>query len=316
MDQFAIGVDIGGTRTKLGLVNIKTGEVLYEIVHATEKESEGPFLQQIYRSIHEFGMLLADAKASLDGIGFGIPGFVDEHGVVDTTYGFLRFMENYPLKSKIEADTGIACRLDNDARVVALGEALFGSGRNHSRVLALTLGTGLGVGFVVNGIFPDPLPFSHMSGHMSIGDKGERCYCGKTGCLEAQVSSAAIFNAKHLTRLASSGGALPDPQQVFTLARDGNPFAAEIVNGIIEALQKGIHNFINIYAPDIIVIGGGMSRSLKEHIKELNQINYLSPYRNYTCEVRISDLQEQAGILGAAALFSNRNNSNSNNEKD
>jgi len=310
MDQFVIGVDIGGTRTKLGLVNIKTGEVLHEIVHATEKEREPLFLQQVYRSIHEFRTLLADAKASLHGIGFGIPGFVDEHGVVDTTYGFLRFMENYPLKSKIEADTGIACRLDNDARVVALGEALFGLGKNHSRVLALTLGTGLGVGFVVNGTFPDLFPLSHMSGHMSISDKGERCYCGKTGCLEAQVSSSAILNPMRLAALVSASGSTPGPEQVFALAEEGDPVAVDIVNDMIEALRKGIYNFINIYAPDIIVLGGGISQSLSGRLEELSRHNYLLPYKDYTWKLRISDLREKAGILGAAALFSNRNINN------
>lgn len=307
MDQLVIGVDIGGTRTKLGLVNISTGEVLYEIVHATEKESEELFLQRIYKSIHEFSIWLNSAAANLYGIGFGIPGFVDGHGVVDSTYGFLQFMENYPLQSKIEADIGIACRLDNDARVVALGEALFGLGKNHSRVLALTLGTGLGAGFVVNGAFPDLFPLGHMSGHMSISDKEGQCYCGKTGCLEAQVSSAAILNSTHLTTLASLTGSTPGPEQVFALALEGNPFAIDIVNDMIEALRKGIYNFINIYAPDIIVLGGGISKSLGGYVDRLVRHNYLLPHKNYTWELRISDLQEQAGILGAAALFSNRN---------
>ena len=146
-----------------------------------------------------------------------------------------------------------------------------------------------------------------MSGHMSISDKEGQCYCGKTGCLEAQVSSAAILNSTHLTTLASLTGSTPGPEQVFALALEGNPFAIDIVNDMIEALRKGIYNFINIYAPDIIVLGGGISKSLGGYVDRLVRHNYLLPHKNYTWELRISDLQEQAGILGAAALFSNRN---------
>jgi glucokinase len=197
-DVLTIGVDIGGTRTKYGLVNTLTGAVIHTVVQPTEKQDEVQFLKQVDTAIGEFKAVALQIGCSIKSIGFGVPGFVNEEGVVETTYGFLAFMESYPLRSIIEKQFGISCSLDNDARTVCLGEALYGKGKHYKRVLTLTLGTGVGFGLVVNGHFTDPLPVAHMGGDMKINDDGDACYCGKKGCLEALVSSTGILSlARH-----------------------------------------------------------------------------------------------------------------------
>ncbi len=303
MDRYALGVDIGGTRTKLGLVNISAGEVIKMILIPTEKENETVFLEHIVNAAEEFAAMPYTSSSRLEGIGFGVPAFVDGGRLVDSTYGFLPFMDGgYPLQSRITERLGLPCLLDNDARVVGLGEAMYGAGKGYGRVLTLTLGTGLGVGFVVAGGFPDALPLGHMSGHISIRPDGPLCYCGKRGCLEALVSSAALQEAVAIDWPAGE----PPPgsmEQLFGLAKDGHPLASKRVELLLEALHTGIHNYANILAPDIVVLGGGISRGLAGYEERLRKANYLQPHTAYRLEVVLSALQEHAGILGAAALF-------------
>lgn len=99
-----------------------------------------------------------------------MPGFCFADGAVDSTYGFLKFVEDYPLVEIIQDKLKLPCRIDNDARVVALGEARYGKGKDYNRMLVLTLGTGLGVGFTIAGQLDQPLPYVHMAGHLKISD--------------------------------------------------------------------------------------------------------------------------------------------------
>ena len=303
MNEFAIGVDIGGTRTKLGLVNLCTGAIQHVIVAPTERDSEALFLQHIVNAVRDFRNLLP-AAAVLKGIGLGVPSYVDGAGVVDNTYGFLGFMENYPLKSNLEKLVELTCLIDNDARVVALGEAFFGAGKQYQRVLVLTLGTGLGVGFIVDRLFPDSLPLAHMSGHMSIQSEGALCYCGKRGCLESLVSSAAITDERIVAEITKENPVNQiTMEKVFALANSGVAPAKKVVDNLVVALHKGIHNYINLLAPDIIILGGGISKGLAGLEKQIINGDYLLPFTSYKVSLVISDLQEQAGILGAASLF-------------
>jgi glucokinase len=299
MNKLVIGVDIGGTRTKYGLVNTTTGEVVHSIVQPTEKIDAEIFLQQVGDVIKGFRMFAAQSASDLLGIGFGVPGYVNEEGMVETTYGFLAFMESYPLKTIIENRFSLNCFLDNDARAVSLGEAMYGKGKNYKRVLTLTLGTGVGFGFVVNGKFTEQMPLAHMAGHITITDEGEICYCGKKGCLEALISSTGIIN---LAKKYNWTGE-PVAEKIFEAALQGDKTAVNIVEKIITYLHTGIHNYVNLFAPDIIVLGGGIAKGLAPYLDKLKGKSYLSPHPRYTFQLAVSALQEQAGMLGSAALI-------------
>lgn len=304
MSDVAIGIDIGGTRTKSGLVNIKTGEVKKMIVQATEKEDESKFRFQLTSAIREHLSFAIQSDQKVLGIGIGVSSFVDRRGMVDSTYGFLTFMENYPLASVIEKEFHLRCKVDNDARLVALGEATYGKGKGFDRVLVLTLGTGLGVGFVCDGKFEDQLPYAHMAGHITVTQNDHLCYCGKTGCLESLVSAAGILYAgekinwtKKYTKISLT------PEAIFAAAEGGNKDAQSIINELVDYLQIGIHNYINLFSPGVIVIGGGIAKGIKPYLGSLTASNYLKPFKNYTVEMAISELHEHAGVLGGAALI-------------
>jgi len=296
---FSIGVDIGGTRTKYGLVDECLGNVVQQVIFPTEKNDAHLFLKQVEGVINDFNDSVSPLQYDIGSIGFGIPGFINEENVIITTYGFLSFMENYPLKDIVEKKFNIPCLMDNDARTVGLGEALYGEGRNYKRVLTLTLGTGVGFGFVVNGKFTDPLPLSHMGGHMKILENGALCYCGKTGCLEALLSSTGIIN---LAKINHWNGQL-SAEAIFEAAFHKDVIAVKVVDHFINCLQTGIYNYVNLFAPDMIVLGGGIAQSLHPYFDRIKSENYLLPYPGYSFELRISKLGELSGILGSAALF-------------
>ena len=304
MKTLAIGIDIGGTRTKIGLVNLDSGRVEAMLITPTETQNSARFLNGIGEAIEQFKVKAAAEGATLAGIGIGVPGFVFADGMVDSTYGFLEFMEDYPLADLLTKQHDLPCLLDNDARVVALGEAVYGRGKGYKRVLVLTLGTGLGLGFTIGGKLDGPLPFAHMGGHLTIAATDTVCYCGKTGCLESLVSAAGVIRMAERLGWTQKYPELPlTAEAVFTQKQIGNPEADAIVQEYIGYLRIGIDNYVNLYAPDIIVLGGGIAKGLTNELSNLHKASLLNPYRTYTTTLTISELEEQAGILGSAALF-------------
>jgi glucokinase len=302
MRKLVIGVDIGGTRTKIGLVDLSTGKVLNSIISPTEKKSAERFEAIVGSAIEKLKTFSGDAP--IEGIGFGAPSFVFENGTLDSTYGFIDFMEDYPLVEIVQTKFGLPCRADNDARIVALGEALYGEGRNYKRMLMLTLGTGLGLGFTENSKLTDVLPYAHMGGHITITQDDVQCYCGKTGCLESLVSATGIVDAAKRANWYEQNGTPINAEIIFNSANDEHSIAKPIVDEWLSYLKIGIDNYINIFAPDMIVLGGGVAKSLIKYLPFFESDNLLRPYKNYKVKFSTSSLQEDAGILGSAALFS------------
>lgn len=306
MKKIAIGIDIGGTRTKLGLVDLNKGEVLKMLISPTETKDSDNFLKIINSGIDQLKAVAQKEQSAVLGVGFGVTGFVFEDGKVDSTYGFLEFMEDYPLSEYIQQYSSLPCRADNDARVVALGETLYGIGKGQNRVLVLTLGTGLGLGFIDNGKFETRLPFAHMAGHISVGNSEIKCYCGKKGCLEALVSATGIVaSAKRMGWEQKYPNLELNVETIFKAEQEGNKEAKQIVAEFLAHLKIGIGNYINLFAPDMIIIGGGVSKGMQPYLDELEQIYFLGPYKKYKVKIALSELDEYSGILGSAALFNN-----------
>ncbi len=304
MKKLAIGIDIGGTRTKFGLVDLEKGEVLEMLISSTETKDSDKFLEIINSGIDQLKTAAQKEQSTILGVGFGVTGFVFDDGMVDSTYGFLDFMEDYPLSEYIQKYSALPCRADNDARVVALGEALYGIGKGQNRVLVLTLGTGLGLGFIANGKFETNLPYAHMAGHISVGRTDFKCYCGKEGCLEALVSATGIVeSAKRMGWEQKHPNLELNVQTIFKAEQEGNEDAKQIVTEFLGYLKTGIDNYINLFAPDMIIIGGGVSKGMKPYLDKLTQIDFLPPYKSYKVKIALSELDEHSGILGSAALF-------------
>ena len=188
-------------------------------------------------------------------------------------------MENYPLARILEKAHDLPCRIDNDARLVALGEALYGSSRGFDRVLVLTLGTGLGLGFVVNQRLEGSLPFAHMGGHMTVTQNEQRCYCGKTGCLESLVSATGIMKTAQRMFGSTDPSAAPDSAEaLFRQALAGDKLAGRVVEEFLVHLRTGLGNYINLFAPDRIVLGGGVAKGLGPYLECIKKCGRFMPH--------------------------------------
>lgn len=304
MRTFAIGIDIGGTRTKLGLVDLEAGSVIDTLIRPTETNDAQAFQQLIGEAITAFAQIARDQQVPLLGVGIGVSSFVFADGTVDSTYGFMDFLDDYPLATLVENQYGLPCRVDNDARLVALGEARYGQGKGIDRVLVLTLGTGLGIGFVVSGQLDGKQPYGHMAGHMTITQNDVVCYCGRTGCLESLVSATGLVEAAERANwIQNHPERILTAEAIFKASEVGDLDATALIREFLAHLRTGIDNYINLYAPDRIVLGGGVAKGLRPYLSQLHTPRLLGPYKRYQTTLALSELEEQAGILGSAALF-------------
>lgn len=305
--QYAIGVDIGGTRTKAGLVDLDHGTILDTEIAPTIKDDSDRFLDSLETTCRR---LLAKAcidSGQLAGIGIGVPGYVVQ-GIVDSTWGFLTFMEDYPLAQRVEERLSMPCRVDNDARTVALGEAHYGAAVGGHRSITLTLGTGVGFGMVIDGAFSRDTPGDHMAGHITIRSTEERCYCGHSGCLEMLVSASGLVSAmNHKVQQEGTASAADKvcwtAEKILAAAVQEHALATEVVEQFLRDLATGINNYIFLFAPDVIVLGGGLAMGLEPYLSRLEREVFAAPYKSYSSKLVLATLKEYGGILGSAGLF-------------
>ncbi|GAA3227288.1 ROK family protein [Dactylosporangium siamense] len=283
--RLTVGVDVGGTRTKLALIDPEPGLVLSEAVHPTITEGREAFLTGLAGHVRQLAGSAGVDTGAVRGVGIGLPGFVLDD-LVDLVWPELAFLEGTTLRAEAEDALGLPVVFDNDARVVALGEARHG-GHPGTRLLSLTIGTGLGVALVVDGRLQERGSLTHLAGHLPVRPGARPCFCGFAGCLESLVCAG---------RLTDETG-LPDAATV--LATAGSPAVA----GWLADLATGLNAYAHLYAPDVVVIGGGLSRGLAPHLPALADALFAQPYHGYTVELRRTDLAERAGSLGAAALL-------------
>jgi glucokinase len=305
VSRLALGVDVGGTRTKLGLVD-GAGAVLAEATHPSVHGDGERFLARLASEADALLAGLGRDRSCLSGIGLAVPGFADPaSGRIAQAWESLAFLERPGFAASVAAAVGATCTVLNDARAAGLGEARAGAGMGASRVLALTLGTGLGFAFLVDGAFRDPAPLDHMSGHIPIGhsDSGApaaTCCCGATGCLESAVRAEALVRASARvggTRCASA-------EEVAAAAMRGEAAACAAVDGLIASLARGLDAYILLLAPDRVVLGGGVAHVLDDRfgnpLDRLRGRLTARPWPGYQVELVRSRLGSRAGVIGAA----------------
>ncbi|AVQ20742.1 glucokinase [Fusobacterium necrophorum subsp. funduliforme] len=313
--KYYSGVDLGGTNTKIGLCN-EEGKILHsssiktDSIHGVEDTLERIWLE-IQKQLTEEKL----TKEDLSGIGIGIPGPVKNQSIVGFFANF-PWEKNMNLKEKMETLTGIRTLVDNDVNVIAQGEAIFGAAKGHKSSITVALGTGIG-----GGIFVDGRLISGMTGaggeigHMKLVPDGKLCGCGQKGCFEAYASATGMIR-EALSRLyVNKLNALYEKFQgnyetleakdIFEAAAAGDVFSQEIVDYEAEYLAMGIGNLLNIINPEVVVLGGGIALAKEQILEPMKQ-----KIRKYALEITLENLEiktgvlgNEAGILGAAALF-------------
>jgi glucokinase len=310
MMLYAIGIDIGGTRTKFGVVELVTGRLVARDIQPTALDDGDKFLAWLYERVVKILRIAGLDRSQIAGIGLGIPGYVDNDAdKIGLVWESLLFMEQMPFRRAVEGRLDLPCRMDNDARLVALGEARYGAGRGAPRLLVLTLGTGLGVGLLVNGRFLENTSIAHMAGSIVIRPTGRVCpNCGLDGCLEWLVSATGLVErvgdalASGIVSTLREATPLTAPI-IFAAAAHGDALARRAVDQLLADLSAGLNSYIHLFGPDKIVLGGGMSDGLAPYLDRLQSALVARPFPWYSVSLAVSELQEDAGLLGSAALL-------------
>lgn len=309
MSKYAFGVDIGGTSVKLGLFD-KDGCVLDKWEIPTNKENNGScILPDIAASIQEKMKEKEIDREDIQGVGVGAPGPVDVEGNIycAVNLGWKEF--NIP--KVLSGYLDLPVKAANDANIAAFGEMWQGGGKGFSNLVAVTLGTGVGGGIIVNGnILTGSTGAGGEVGHMHIEDQeNEECGCKNKGCLEQYTSATGIVRlakrrlAKDDAPSALRSGNL-SAKAVFDAVKEGDSVAIEIAGQFGDYLGKGLAAVAAVTNPEVFVIGGGVSKA-GEILFDYIRPAYLK-YSFFGCHhagMVLATLGNDAGIYGAAGLI-------------
>jgi glucokinase len=267
-----IGVDVGGTTMSGGLVT-PGGEVLSTVQTDTHRDGPGTALEDLLRIIDELMSQALERGLSIGGIGVGLPGIVDaDAGLMKKGIERVTELTELPLAHRIQAKTGVPVFLDNDVNALALGEWRYGHGRGASALVVLALGTGLGGAIILDGrLERGRSGFGGEFGHVPVRFDGRRCVCGGRGCLGAYAAGYGIAAEwrRRLRQQRASGPPQPaqsepsvDAEEVFQAAARGDDAARAVVDEACQALSAALGGVINSLDPEVVVVTGGILKSL------------------------------------------------------
>lgn len=307
-DSTVLGIDIGGTKFAVGVVD-SAGRVLSYVREATPTDLDAEGLLTFTLRLASNALNESSASPAAVGIGCGGP-MVFPEGRVSPLH--IPAWQDFPLRARVEAALGLPTVLDNDAKAFALGEALFGAGRGARCMLGMVVSTGVGGGIVSEGrLFDGATGNAGHVGHVLVSKDGPRCYCGGFGCLTVYASGTGLAaRAKEALEqgIPSSLASLPveqvTGQAVAEAAAAGDPLALDLMRGAAQTIGMGIASVANLLDLDRVVIGGGVAQSgdllFKPLREELRRRATLAFSRNL--EVHPATLGQEAGVIGAAAL--------------
>lgn len=312
--MYYIGIDIGGMSIKAGLTDEK-GNILVKDSIVTKPDN--PYTETVKEIAMLCEKLLAAGgidKSHLKAVGMGIPGTINSKKGVITYSNNIKF-ENVPIVKEFRKYLDVPTFIGNDANCAALGEVVFGTGKGYKDAVFITLGTGVGSGIILDGkIFEGKDGAGAEGGHIGIREGGLRCTCGKKGCWEAYASATALVRQtkevmdKHpeslMHKIAEEDGRVSG-RTAFKAARLGDKAGLFVVNRYVRYVSEGLISLVNIFRPEILLIGGGVSNEGDYFIKKLQARVTRYSYggkRNPYVKVLKASLLNDAGILGAVAL--------------
>ncbi len=310
-NRLILALDFGGTQFRLALTSGQ-GKLLRR--HAGPIYSQhGPdqAISRIKDAIRD--MLDGVDEAALLGMGIAAAGLITpETGVVLTSPN-LRTWYNTPLKDIFEEELQFPVWVGNDANLAALGEHRFGAGRETNDLVYLTVSTGIGGGVIIGGkLLLGSSGFAAEPGHMTIDINGPRCNCGNVGCLEVMASGTAIARMARerlvqgeASRLRELAGGDPDgvtAELVASAAKSGDPLASEVMHTAAANLGVGVVNLVHIFNPELILIGGGLSKAGEIVFEPVRQVVAERVMPDITVSILPAGLGDDSGLLGAVAL--------------
>jgi len=306
MNDFFVGIDLGGTRVKLGLMK---DDVLIDkkIIPAQSAKGLAASLPIIKGHINSLLQTNTVDKKNFKGIGFGFPGLVDSQAnkILSTNAKYDDAL-NIQLDDWVKDNWSVDFFMDNDARLAAVGEWKFGAGKNTNDLVVITLGTGIGTSVITEGKLLRGKHFQAgcLGGHISVVYNGRMCNCGNRGCVEAYASTWAlkerIEQHKNFDKSSLSKVPVIDFETLFTEADKNDALAIEFKNDCIELWSAAVVNLIHAYDPEVVVIGGGVMQRHEELIPLIKPIVHQHAWTPWgKVDIRASTLLADAGLYGA-----------------
>jgi glucokinase len=300
-------VDIGGTKIAVGIVD-DAGKVLSNLESPTD--AQGGYSNGLKRIIGMLRQTARDAGVEISGIGIGSTGMVYP---MSGTFGDVDFLPgwqgNNPVEDLAQA-FNVTVALENDGDAAALGEAAWGAGKAKSRLVYVTVGTGIGGGIILDGKIYRGAEMAHPEiGHHVVDPSGPLCSCGFRGCWESLATGPAMV--AWLERNATTDRRYPrdlTAKQICQLAQQGDELARQTVEHEAYYLGLGLANLVNLFVPDVIVLGGSVMKSATLFLdgirKVIRQGCRFVPYEK--TELALASLGENANLIGAARVWHHR----------
>ncbi|MGY0394969.1 ROK family protein [Fusobacterium sp. SYSU M8A802] len=313
--NYYVGIDLGGTNTKIGILDIQGNIFKSTIIKTLSAEGVESTLTRIWEAAKNLAIELNIEIKDLKGIGIGIPGPVINQSVV-------AFFANFPwgtnveIKKMMESISGVETRLDNDVNIIALGEARYGAAKGSSTSVTIALGTGIGGGIYIEGkLISGFAGAGGEVGHMKLVKDGRLCGCGQNGCFEAYASATGLVREATSRLTVNKNNMLYsmidgdierlEAKDIFDAAKKGDKFSMDLVDYEAEYLAMGIGNILNIINPEKVVLGGGVAMAgdilLSPMKKKLEK--YALGVTLENLEIVQGVLGNEAGIKGAVGLF-------------
>ena len=312
--KYYVGVDLGGTNIAVGLVD-ENGNLIdkksTKTLHERGYEAIVADMAKLYRELLASNNINEEDVIS---VGIGAPGSVDyKNGVI--IYANNLDFHNVPLADELKKHINKPVFVDNDANCAAWAEYIAGSAKGSSSAVVITLGTGVGSGVIIEGKLQGGFNFCGGElGHMVIDVNGPLCTCGRHGCFEVFSSATGLINMTREFAEKNKESKMWDytkegkfsGRTAFLAAKDGDETAKAVVENYMKYLAVGVANIINIFQPEIFVIGGGLSNEgsnlIEPLIDKVFKQTYTDPAVVPMCDIVKAKLGNDAGIIGAALL--------------
>jgi glucokinase len=309
MPDYVIGVDLGGT-------NIRAGAVDYQGTIIARKKIATEAILGAEPVLNKLASLVIDVKnmvpaQNLKGVGFGIPGAIQSRKGVVTQAPNIPSWDGLAIRQMLQDRLEVPCFIENDANSFAVGEAWMGAGRGHNHVCCLTLGTGVGGGVIIEGdLLRGADGMAAELGHISVKADGALCNCGSYGCLETFASATGINRMfrEMIRGRKSSMSHISDeaitPEIIYDHAKKGDSLAQEILTTAGTGLGVGIATLINIFNPEIMIVGGGIAASWDILMPPALETMKARAFKAPAARVQVlrATKEDDAGIHGGAYI--------------